>query len=187
MLLTALKLFMTLSLLTGVIYPYTITLIAQGFFQTAAEGSLLYKDNQKRGSRWVAQPFTQPQYFWPRPSAGDYNSLPSSASQAGPTSASLKQTILQRREMLAQAHNNPKVPDELLLASGSGLDPHLSPQAVAYQVARVARARGLQPTQLAPLIAHYTEAPQAGFLGQARINVLELNLALDRHFQRSQP
>ena len=170
-----------MTVLTGIAYPLLITGVGRLFFAHQAEGSLIIDGGKVLGSELIAQKFTDPRYFWPRPSAVDYNTLPSGGSNLGPTSASLKDSIMARRSRLAVADSAP-IPVDLLCASGSGLDPHISPEAAHYQLERVASARQLdkaQRTVLLSLIDKYTEAPTIGILGQLRVNVLRLNLALD--------
>jgi len=181
----ALRSLVALTLLTGVAYPLLVTGLGQLANAEAAQGSLIKRGEQVVGSRWLAQPFQQAGYFWPRPSAGDYATVASGASNKGPTSKDLLDTIQARKAALLKAHLLPAdavVPPELLMASGSGLDPDLSPAAIQFQVNRVAMARGLRVETLAPLIQAATEGPQLGLLGAARVNVLALNLALDRQF-----
>ncbi len=174
-LMPAIKLFALLTVLTGILYPLFITLIAQKVFPEQANGSLLYKDGKLVGSALVAQKFQTPQYFWARPSAVDYNPMPSGGSNAGPTSADLKAKVLERQKL--------GLTDEMLFASASGLDPHISPAAAKSQVERIVLARKLGETgkgKLMQLIEQNTEQRQFGFLGEVRVNVLRLNLALDQ-------
>ena len=188
--LPALRLFAALTLLTGVLYPLTVTALARLLFPKQAGGSLVVRDGHVRGATLLAQRFGSPRYFWPRPSAGDdgrdYVTVASAASNQGPTSAGLKQAVAARADALRAAHGlatDASVPPELVLASGSGLDPHLSPDAVRFQLDRVGRARGFnaaQRTALARLVEQSIEPPQWGFLGEPRVNVLTLNLALDQ-------
>lgn len=181
----ALRSLIAFTLLTGVAYPLLVTGLGQLANAEAVQGSLLKRGEQVVGSRWLAQPFQQSGYFWPRPSAGDYATVASGASNKGPTSKDLLDKIQERKAALLKAHLLPAdavVPPELLMASGSGLDPDLSPAAIQFQVNRVAMARGLKAQDLQPLIQAATEGPQLGFLGAPRVNVLALNLALDRQF-----
>jgi len=181
----ALRSLFALTLLTGVAYPLLVTGLGQLANAEAVQGSLIKRGEQVVGSRWLAQPFQQAGYFWPRPSAGDYATVASGASNKGPTSKDLLDKIQERKAALLKAHLLPAdavVPPELLMASGSGLDPDLSPAAVQFQVKRVAQARGLQVQVLAHLIQAATEGPQLGLLGASRVNVLALNLALDSQF-----
>lgn len=172
-----------LTILTGVIYPLVVTLAAQVVFPAQANGSLQTRDGMAVGSSLIGQDWNNdPDYFWSRPSAIGYNPLPSSGSNLGPTSATLAQTVEERTAAFREAHNLPDdaaVPTDMLFASGSGLDPHISPEAARIQVERVAAARGLSVEQVNSLVDDAIEAPQFGFLGQPRVNVLLLNLALD--------
>jgi K+-transporting ATPase ATPase C chain len=180
-LLTALKFIMLMTVLTGIAYPLLITGIGRLFFARQAEGSLIIDGGKVLGSELIAQKSTDPRYFWPRPSAVDYNPLPSGGSNSGPTSAALRDSVVARRARFLAADGAP-IPADLLSASGSGLDPHISPEAAHYQFERVAFARQLdkaQRTALLSLIDKYTETLTFGILGQSRVNVLRLNLALD--------
>jgi K+-transporting ATPase ATPase C chain len=179
----ALKLFLLLTAITGIIYPLVITALGQIAFPGKANGSLIRKDGRIIGSSLLAQKFAGEGYFWPRPSAVDYNPLPSGGSNQGMTSALLDSTVRERRRALMEASSGPgDVPADLLLASGSGLDPHVSPEAALYQMDRVARARQLDNEQrksLTNLVQNQIEQPTFGILGQPRVNILNLNLALD--------
>ena len=173
-----------LAVLTGIIYPLFITGIAQGVFHGKAEGSLVNRDGQVVGSTLIGQPFSDPGYFWSRPSATSpypYNGGASSGSNLGPTNPALLQAITDRIAALRAADpgNTAPVPIDLVTASASGLDPDISPAAAEYQVSRVARARGLSVDSVEGLVAKYTKGRQLGFLGEPRVNVLQLNLALD--------
>jgi K+-transporting ATPase ATPase C chain len=173
-----------LTALTGVAYPLAVTTIGQLLFAQQANGSLIVRDGQARGSQLIGQPFSDPRYFWSRPSATGpfpYNSAASSGSNLGPLSDALRTAVQERIAALrtADAGNSAPIPIDLVTASASGLDPHISPAAAAYQSARVARARGLEPKVVEELIANYTSGRQWGVLGEPRVNVLELNLALD--------
>jgi K+-transporting ATPase ATPase C chain len=177
-------LFALLALLTGVIYPTLVTFVAQAVFPYQANGSLLQRDGQVIGSECLGQPFTDSRYFWGRPSATTpmpYNAASSAGSNLGPTNADLLKVVRERVEKLRQAHPNQSgpIPVDLVTASGSGLDPHISPAAAEYQVARVARARGLSPDIVRQLVAEHTEGRTFGILGEPRVHVLRLNLALD--------
>lgn len=181
----ALRSLFTLTLLTGMAYPLLVTGLGQLANAEAVQGSLLKQADKTVGSLWLAQPFQRPEYFWPRPSAGNYATVASGASNKGPTSKDLKEKVQARRAILLQAHALPEkseVPPELLMASGSGLDPHLSPEAARFQIKRVALARGLQAKDLESLLQKQIEPPQLGFLGAPRVNVLKLNLALDQSY-----
>lgn len=173
------------TLITGLAYPVIITLISQAAFKDKASGSILISGTNEVGSALLAQQFTGSNYFWPRPSAGTYTTLPSSASNLGPTSGALKTNAQSNADSLRAAHggdSNAPVPAELVFASGSGVDPHITPAAALYQVKRVAKARNLSEDQLMQLVNKLTELPQFGIFGEARVNVLQLNLALDREF-----
>jgi K+-transporting ATPase ATPase C chain len=171
----SLCLYLVLTLLTGILYPLALTGLAQIFFPKQANGSRVFERGKLVGSGLLAQKFESPRYFWPRASATDFATVPSSASNQGPTSANLKKSIDERR-----AKFGGDAPVDLLTASGSGLDPHISPEAARRQIARVATARRLDPARLAELVSQTTENAQFGFLGEPRVNVLRLNLALDR-------
>jgi K+-transporting ATPase ATPase C chain len=176
--------FLLLTALTGIAYPFLITVISQLAFSDNANGSLIHSDNDIRGSFLIGQSFTNPAYFQSRPSACSYNTLPSGASNQGPTSEALKQAVDSRKRDLSQ-YISGDIPADLLLASGSGLDPHISPEAALAQIDHVARARNLsseQKSALGELVRQLIEKPQWGILGASRVNVLKLNLAVDRTF-----
>jgi K+-transporting ATPase ATPase C chain len=173
-----------LTVVTGAVYPLAVTAIAQVLFPRQANGSLLFRDGQPVGSALVGQPFDAPGYFWGRPSATapfPYNAASSAGSNLGPTNPALAERVRARLAALRQADpDNPlPVPVDLVTASGSGLDPHISPAAAEYQVRRVARARGLDERVVRRLVAESTEGRTFGLLGEPRVNVLKLNLALD--------
>ena len=181
----ALVLFVLLTLLTGVIYPLLVTGIAQVLFPGRANGSLIERDGKVRGSELIGQPFSDPKYFWGRPSATSpipYNAGASSGSNLAPTNPALEEAVKARIAALkaADAGNPAPIPVDLVTASASGLDPHISPAAAEYQVGRVARVRGLDASAARALIAQYTEGRDFRMLGEPRVNVLRLNLALDR-------
>lgn len=185
MLRAAFTMLLLFTALTGVIYPLIVTGLAKGLFPAQAGGSLIYDSGKVRGSVLIGQSFDEPKYFWPRLSATGpfpYNAASSSGSNYGPGNPDLKKAIAARREALLAAHpGNPLSPPiDLLTASASGLDPHLSPEAAAYQAARVARARQIPVERVKELIAAHTEGRQLGFLGEPTVNVLMLNRALDR-------
>ena len=173
-----------LTLLTGVAYPLVVTGIAQLLFPRAANGSLIERDGKPIGSELIGQPFSESKYFWSRPSATSPfadNSAASSGSNLGPTNPALADAVRQRIDALRAADpgNTRPVPADLVTASASGLDPHISPAAAAYQIDRVARARQLSRSDVARYVAGATEGRTFGVLGEPRVNVLKLNLALD--------
>ena len=176
-------LFVLLTVLTGLIYPALVTLAAQVIFPHQAEGSQILKNGQVVGSELVGQSFDQPQYFWGRLSAigTPYDASTSSGSNQGPITPDLQTKVAARISALQAADpgNTQPVPADLVTASASGLDPHISPAAAAYQAARVAKARGITLERVQALIAAHTVGRTLGLLGEARVNVLELNLALD--------
>jgi K+-transporting ATPase ATPase C chain len=179
-----LVIFLVLTALTGVIYPLGVTLLARLAFPFQAAGSIITQGGHAVGSALLGQPFTSPGYFWSRPSATapqPYNGAASGASNLGPTNPALFDAIHDRVTALRAADpgNADPVPVDLVTASGSGLDPHISPAAAEYQVARVARARGLDATKVRELVRVATEERTFGVLGERRVNVLRLNLALD--------
>ena len=181
----ALVVFAALSLATGLAYPFLTTGIAAAVFPHEAAGSLIKQDNRIVGSELIGQAFSSPGYFWGRPSATapmPYNGAGSSGSNLGPRNPALADAIQSRIAALKAADpDNPvPVPVDLVTASGSGLDPHISPAAAAYQAARVARARNLSLTDVDALIQAHTERPWLGVLGDPAVNVLTLNLALDQ-------
>ena len=184
MLRPALTLFVVLSALTGLVYPLAVTGIAQLAFPDAANGSLILRDDTPVGSELVGQLFSEPKHFWSRPSATGpmpYNAANSSGSNLGPSSPALAEAAKARIEALREADpgNTAPVPVDLVTASASGLDPHISRAAADFQVARVARVRGLAEDRVRALVEQHTEPPLLGFIGEPRVHVLRLNLALD--------
>lgn len=181
---TVILLFAAFTLLCGGLYPLFVTVLAQAVFPRQANGSLR-SDHSGRtvGSDLIGQPFSAPKYFWPRPSASagfGYNPQASGGSNAGPTNPAYLQSVARRVEALRDLGATGPIPADLVQASASGLDPHLSPQAAYLQVARVARSRGLDAARLAELVTARVEGRQLGILGAPRVNVLALNLDLDR-------
>ncbi|UQA55587.1 potassium-transporting ATPase subunit KdpC [Polyangium aurulentum] len=182
----ALVLVALFTLLCGIAYPLALTGVAEVVFPAQARGSLLSGDQgEVLGSRLIGQPFSAPGYFWGRPSATApfaYNAAASTGSNLGPTSEALAETVRARIAALraADPENTAPVPVDLVTASGSGLDPHISPAAAQYQIGRVARARGLPEDQVRRLVDAHTEEPSLGIFGERRVDVLGLNLALDR-------
>ncbi|WP_373975501.1 potassium-transporting ATPase subunit KdpC [Chitinibacter sp. SCUT-21] len=181
----AVVIFIALTLVTGVLYPLAVTGLAKVFFAEQAAGSLIEQNGQVLGSKLIGQAFSGPDYFWSRPSATGpmpYNGAGSSGSNLGPTNPALLNTIAERVEAIKAAHpqQSAAVPLDLVTTSASGLDPHISPAAAAYQIERVASARNLPLSQLTQLVAAHTRGAQWGILGEPVVNVLELNLALDR-------
>lgn len=179
-----LSIFVILSLITGLLYPLLVTALSTTLFPTQSAGSLIYHNNQLVGSSLIGQSFSSPNYFWGRPSAtAEYpnNALASGGSNLGPTNPALNNAVAERIAKLKAAHpqQSGAIPLDLVSASGSGLDPHISPAAAAYQADRVAQARNISLAEVQQLIKRYTEAPQWGLIGEARVNVLLLNLALD--------
>jgi len=181
---TCVVIFFALTLITGVLYPAAVTGVARITFPHQAQGSLLRENGEIRGSCFIAQKFTSPAYFFPRPSASDYGTMPSGASNLGPTSSDLMK-IVDRREKEFFGFYKGKVPPEMLFASGSGLDPHISPENALAQIDHVAAARGLslsEKAQLVRLVREHVEGPQFGVFGSPRVNVLILNVELDKLF-----
>jgi K+-transporting ATPase ATPase C chain len=181
----ALTLFVVLSLVTGIAYPLVVTGVAQTVFPQAANGSLIVENGKPVGSALIGQTFTDPGHFWSRPSATvpmPYNAANSAGSNLAPTAPALVDAAKARIEALRQADpgNTAPVPVDLVTTSASGLDPHISRAAADYQVARIARVRGLPEARVQALVQAHTEGRWLGVVGEPRVNVLKLNLALDR-------
>lgn len=182
---STLVLFLSLTVLTGLAYPVVVTLVAQGLMPEQANGSLVERQGQVVGSRLIGQLFTKPGHFWGRPSAtspAPYEATASGGSNLGPTNPALLEAVTARIAALRSANPDQRlpIPVDLVTASASGLDPHISPAAAYWQVPRVAQARGIPEDGLLQLVAEHTEGRTLGMLGAPRVNVLELNLALDR-------
>jgi len=172
------------TVITGIIYPLVVTGLAQAFFHHQANGSLINENGKNIGSELIGQPFSDPKYFWGRLSATGpfpYNSASSSGSNYGPANPALREAIQARIDALkaVDPDNNEPIPVDLVTYSASGLDPHISIAAANYQVPRVARYRGLSEEQVYALVNRFAESRQFGILGEPRVNVLRLNLALD--------
>jgi K+-transporting ATPase ATPase C chain len=164
-----------LTILTGGLYPLAVTLCAKALFPKQANGSLIADGQSVWGSALLAQKFAGAKYFWPRPSGGDYATVASGATNKGPTSAKLAKAIAERRKSLGA-----NAPVDLLTASGSGLDPHISPEAARFQIGRIAAARNLPAEKIGAIVDAMVEPPQFGIFGEPRVNVLALNRALDQ-------
>jgi K+-transporting ATPase ATPase C chain len=180
----ALVVFALMTLLTGILYPLVVTGVGQIVFGRQANGSQIIEGERIVGSRLLGQPFSRPEYFWSRPSATapqPYNGAASGGSNQGPTNPALESVVKDRIASLRAVDpgNTAPLPVDLVTASGSGLDPHVSPAAADYQVARVARARGVSEQQIRELVRQATAGRTFGILGEPRVNVLELNLSLD--------
>ena len=180
----AIVLFLTLTVLTGIVYPFAVTGLAQLLFPDQAQGSVLMADGHAVGSRIIGQSFSDPKYFWSRPSATapqPYNAIASGGSNQGPLNPALTDAVKSRIDALkATDPTNPlPIPVDLVTASASGLDPDISIAAARYQAARVARARGLDPVSVQSLIDAHSHGRLLGIIGEPRVNALELNLALD--------
>ncbi len=180
----AIRLFLTFTILTGIIYPLLITGIANLFFKEKSQGSLVYLNGNLVGSSLIEQDFKSEKYFHGRPSTGNYNANPSGASNQGMTNKDLKNTINERKEKLKEfVTENNNYPPDLLFASGSGLDPHISPEAAKFQIPRIVKSRNFSPEQrikLEKLVEEKIEHRDYRILGEERVNVLLLNLALDK-------
>ena len=180
------KILLSLSLITGIIYPLLITGIADLLFKNKADGSIIKINDHPVGSKLIGQAFNSSAYFWPRPSMNGYNPLPSGGSNLSLTNKKLKDQVSVNEKYFIEANDleqETRVPPEMLFNSGSGLDPHISPESAFLQVDRIVRARNFSANQrkeLLALISKYTEEPQFNILGQERINVFVLNLELDK-------
>mgnify|MGYP000284704143 CR=1 FL=1 len=180
----ALVMLVGFTILTGIVYPAFVTLAARGIFPNQSRGSLIRQNEKFVGSELIGQPFQDPKYFWGRPSATPtypYNASASNAANVGPTNPALQDAVKQRIEVLhaVDPDNHDSIPVDLVTTSASGLDPHISPAAAYFQVARVARLRGLDVARVRALVDTHIQTPIWGFLGERRVNVLRLNLALD--------
>lgn len=180
----AILMFIVFTIICGGIYPAVVTGVAYAVFPKQAKGSLIADRNGKEiGSTLIGQPFSDPKYFWPRPSAATdfaYNPMGSSGSNSGPTNPDFIKTVGDRVKALHDTGITGTVPADLVEASASGLDPHVTPESARVQIARVAKVRGMTEEALTKLVAAHTEERQLGFLGEPRVNVLALNLALDK-------
>ena len=185
-LLTAVWMTIATTILLGIIYPLVVTGIAQIVFPAKANGQLIQRDGTIIGSRIIGQPFTGAAYFHSRPSAAGngYDAANSSASNLGPTNHALIERVNASLAQLKAENPQPPVPIDLVTTSGSGLDPHNSPAAAEFQIPRVARARGMSAEKLRAIVVKHTAGRQLGFLGEPRVNVLELNLELDQRQNR---
>ncbi|HKM84129.1 MAG TPA: potassium-transporting ATPase subunit KdpC [Candidatus Acidoferrum sp.] len=183
-LIVAIKFTLITTLLFGLVYPLAVTGLSHLFFPKQANGSLIEKNGQILGSRLIGQPFTSNKYFHSRPSAAGtgYDPTASSGSNLGPTNQQLVDRVKQDVAKLQKENPGVAIPADLVTASGSGLDPEISPAAAEFQIPRIARVRGINVETLRPLVARHTQQRQWGILGEARVNVLELNLDLDASF-----
>ena len=188
----AIVLFLVMTVLTGIVYPFAVTGLAQGLFHEQAQGSLIMADGQVVGSRIIGQSFSEPKYFWSRPSATapqPYNGIASGGSNQGPLNPALTDAVKSRIDALKAADptNSLAIPVDLVTASASGLDPDISVAAARYQAARIARVRGLNLAAVQTLIDAHARGRLLGLIGEPRVNVLELNLALDALERQNAP
>ena len=184
-LLTAFWYTVVTTILLGLAYPLVVTGLAQAFFTDKADGQLISRSGAVIGSRLLAQPFTEPEYFHPRPSAAGangYDAANSGATNLGPTNQKLVERVAADVARLQSEHPGQQVPIDLVTTSASGLDPDITPAAAEFQIARVARTRAIPEPELQKLVLHHIQPRQFGFLGEPRVNVLELDLALDEEF-----
>ena len=183
---SAFLIFLLLTVITGIIYPFVITTVAQVFFRHQADGSIIFKDGKPTGSSLIGQPFEDPKYFWGRLSATSpaaFDASASSGSNLGPLNAALRQKVDARVKSLRSAdpENKSPVPVDLVTASASGLDPHISIAAAMYQVPRVARLRGIPQEKITEIVRENTQGRLLGVIGEPVVNVLQLNMALDKY------
>lgn len=180
-LLTALRMTLVTTVLFGLIYPLVVTVLAQALFPDKANGQLIQQNGTIVGSRLIGQPFTGPAYFHSRPSAAGigYDASASGGSNLGPTNKALIERVGGDVQRMKVENPAAAIPADLVTTSGSGLDPHISPSTAEFQISRVARARHMSESELRALVSRHTEGRQLGFLGEPRVNVLELNLELD--------
>lgn len=184
----SLRMMALMTLVLGLAYPALVAGLGWVVFPTKAAGSLIEEQGRVRGSELIGQKFESNLYFWGRPSAIDFNPQPSGGSNLGPINPSLKKLIQEREAKLKAAHGPGEVPTELLMASASGVDPELSPAAVRYQIKRIAQARGVSEERVQQLVDRHQQGRQLGLLGEERVNVLRLNMALDHELgKRSTP
>jgi len=180
--LPAFRIFLFLSIVTGLVYPILMTALGHGLFRNQVDGQMIKKAGVLIGAKPIGQKFTAEKYFWGRPSSVDYNPIPSGGSNLGPTSEVLKKAVNDRAAIIRKnmgLSETDAIPQDLLFASGSGLDPDISPEAAEFQSVRIARVRGIDVAQVQKIIEAHVVPPDLGFLGDPRVNVLELNLALD--------
>jgi potassium-transporting ATPase KdpC subunit len=182
----AIAMTVVLTVLLGIIYPVVVTGLAQAMFPAKAGGSLIEKDGKVIGSSLIGQPFTGPRYFYSRPSAAGsgYDATASGGTNLGPTSQKLMDNVKTAAESLREENPGSPIPIDMVTASASGLDPHITPAAAEFQIPRIARGRGLSQDEVRRIVREHKEGRQFGILGEPRVNVLELNLALDERNHR---